>query len=288
MLQTVNKYALIVSAITLLISFWNRNAIPRNLDFDPRLADEPRQKPIERPPFAVNYDGVDYRVEPLYDYELYGLVVSYRQHNGRSLMHRLSNDHLNMADLCVVWSDTAFSDQLDKLDFWNGVFTCNVKTRDAVAWSQFRPNQLSNNHLISADPFIRRSIGEVAIGDQIRIRGRLAHYGAIDGINDIDGIEQASNTAGAIDLTPANAQVGNRDPRTGRGRASVGHASIMRGTSATRDDTGDGACETIFVDEFEIVEPAFSRWRATLYLSLTVLLATIAVHFALPYRPYRD
>ena len=282
MLRALNKYAFIISAIALLISFWNRNAIPRNLRFDAQLKDEPRQKPIERPPFAVTYDGVNYRVEPLYDYELYGLVVSYRQHNGRSLMHRLSNDHLNMADLCVVWSDTAFSDQLGELDFWNGVFTCNVKTRDAVAWAQFRPNQLSNNHLISADPIIRRSVGKVAIGDQIRIRGRLARYGAID------RIERAPSASGARDLSPANAEVGNDSARTGMVRASVGNASIMRGTSTTREDTGDGACETIFVDEFEIVVPAFSRWRSAMYLSLAVLLITIAVHFALPYRPYRD
>ena len=58
------------------------------------------------------YAGVDYRVEPLFSYELYGLVVSYRQHDGESSMHRWSNDHLNMADVCVVWSDTAFSPTL--------------------------------------------------------------------------------------------------------------------------------------------------------------------------------
>lgn len=251
MLRRLNKFALIGSAIVLTIAFWNRNELPGHIVFDARLAEEPQQKRIERPPFTVAYDDVDYRVEPLYDYELYGLVVSYRQHNGRSLMHRMSNDHLNMADLCVVWSETAFSDRLDALEFWNGVFTCNVQTRDAVAWAQFRSNQLSNNHLISADPFIRRSVAAVSIGDQIRIRGKLARYGAID---DPDG----------------------------------SHASIMRSTSTTREDTGDGACETIFVDEFEIIAPAFSGWRLTMYVSLAALLASIAVHFALPYRPYRD
>ena len=65
---------------------------------------------------TVPYAGVDYRVEPLFSYELYGLVVSYRQHDGESSMHRWSNDHLNMADVCVVWSDTAFSPTLRKLE----------------------------------------------------------------------------------------------------------------------------------------------------------------------------
>jgi hypothetical protein len=106
-------------------------------------------------------------------------------------------------------------------------------------------NQLSNNHLISADPFIRDRVAEIRVGDQIRIKGLLARYGA-----------------------------------AGNGG--------LRGTSTTRDDTGDGACETILVEELEIVARSFSAWRAALYASLVVLIATLAVHFALPYRPYRD
>jgi hypothetical protein len=160
-------------------------------------------------------------------------------------MHRWSNDHLNMADVCVVWSDSAFEPTLRKLDFWNGIFTCYVQTRDSVAWSRFNMNQLSNNHLISADPFIRDRVAEIRVGDQIRIKGLLARYGA-----------------------------------AGNGG--------LRGTSTTRDDSGDGACETILVEELEIVARSFSAWRAALYASLVVLIATLAVHFALPYRPYRD
>jgi hypothetical protein len=244
MLRTLNKIALCATALTLLVAFLHRNEIPGAIDFHKRLGDEPRQRPLEKRPFTVPYAGIEYRVEPIYDYELYGLVVSYRQHDGEDSMHRWSNDHLNVADVCVVWSDTAFSPTLAKLDFWNGVFTCNVQTRDSHAWSQFKMNQLANNHLISADSFIRDRVAEIRIGDQIRIKGSLARYGAVGG--------------------------------------------GLRGTSTTRDDTGDGACETILVDEFEIVVPAFSRWRAAMWISLAVFVAALAVHFALPYRPYRD
>jgi hypothetical protein len=244
MLRTLNRSVLIASAVTLVIAFFNRNDIPGALDFHPSVSDEPRQKALAKQPLTIPYAGIDYRVEPLYDYELYGLVVSYRQHDGTSLMHSRSNDHLNMADVCVVWSDTAMSPHLRKLDFWNGIFTCNVQTRDSVAWSHFNMNQLANNHLISADPFIRERVADVRVGDQIRVKGWLARYGAVGG--------------------------------------------GQRGTSTTREDTGDGACETILVNEFEIVEQGFSRWRAAMYLSLAVLLATLAIHFALPYRPYRD
>jgi hypothetical protein len=244
MLRTLNTAVLVASALTLAVAFWNRNALPASIELHPSLAHEPRQRPTPKPPLTVPYAGVDYRVEPLFSYELYGLVVSYRQHDGESSMHRWSNDHLNVADVCVVWSDTAFAPTLAELDFWNGIFTCNVQTRDSYAWSQFKMNQLSNNHLISADEFVRDRVAEVRIGDQIRIKGSLARYGA------------------------------------GRGP--------LRGTSTTRDDTGDGACETILVEEFEIVEPGFSLWRAAMWAALAILVGTLAVHFAQPYRPYRD
>lgn len=243
MLRTLNTGVLAASALTFAVAFWNRNDLPAGIELHPQLAHEPRQRPIAKPPLTVPYAGVDYRVEPLYSYELYGLVVSYRQHDGESSMHRWSNDHLNMADVCVVWSDTAASPTLSKLDFWNGIFTCNVQTRDSVAWSNFKMNQLSNNHLISADPFIRDRVAAIRVGDQIRVKGSLARYGAAGG--------------------------------------------GLRGTSTTRDDTGDGACETILVDEFEIVARDSSGWRTAMWLALTILVATIAVHFALPYRPYR-
>jgi hypothetical protein len=243
-LRTLNKALLIASAATLAVAFWNRNSLPGAIDFHAQLEHEPRQRAIDERPINVSYAGVEYHVEPLYDYELYGLVVSYRQHDGDSSMHRWSNDHLNMADVCVVWSETAFSPTLAELDFWNGIFTCNVQTRDRVAWSRFKMNQLSNNHLISADPSVRERVGDIRVGDQVRIKGSLARYGAAGG--------------------------------------------SLRGTSTTREDSGDGACETILVEEFEIVVPGFSAWRAAMYASLAVLIAALAVHFALPYRPYRD
>ena len=156
-------------------------------------------------------------------------------------MHLRANDHLNMLDVCVVWGDNTKSD-LHAIDFWNGIFTCNVFTRDMDAWNSFDMNQLSNNHLISDDEFIRRQVRKVQIGDQVRVRGYLASY---------------SNEGGG-----------------------------KRGTSTTRTDTGDGACETVFVESFSIVEPATSYWRISMWTSLALLMAGLFVHFKRPYKPY--
>ena len=234
---------IVLSFFWLLVSFWNRNEIPGSIDYVDAIAEDPRQTRTGRRSFTASWDDVDYLVEPEYDYDLVGMIVSFRHHNDNSRMHRLADDHLNMLDVCVVWGENAGGAQLDKIDFWNGIFTCNVKTRDQAAWDSFDIHQLSNNHLISDDEDIRDRVRKVRIGDQIRIRGVLAAY----------------------------------DSPGGR-----------RGTSTTRTDTGDGACETIYVDQFEIVEPATSTWRISMYASLVVLLAGLLRYFSRPFRSHLD
>lgn len=236
--------AIAASLIWLLVSFWNRNDLPGNIDLLPALADEPKQSPTGKKSFAAQYNDVEYLVEPEYEYELHGMVVSYRHHEGNSRMHLRASDHLNMLDVCVVWGDNATNPLIHKLKFWNGIFTCNVNTGDREAWDSFDMYQLSNNHLISDDDFIRKQVKGISIGDQIRVRGYLASY---------------SNEGGG-----------------------------KRGTSTTRLDTGNGACETLYVEKFDIVQAATSGWRLSMYASLAIFLVALFFHFRRPYRPYKD
>lgn len=238
-----NTLLIVVSFAWLLVSFWNRNDLPGDIDYVPALANEPQQTPARERPFDVQFNDVEYRVEPEYAYDITGMVVSYRHHHeDNSRMHALAKDHLNMLDVCVIWGDNPANERLDKISFWNGLFTCNVKTRDQRAWDAFDMDQLSNNHLLSDDEFIRRQVKKIRVGDQIRVRGYLASYTS-------DGISK-------------------------------------RGTSTTRTDTGNGACETIFVDDFEIVEAARSKWRMSMWASLAILALGLFVHFSRPFRPH--
>ena len=232
------------SFIWLLVSFWNRNDLPRNIELLPELADEPLQSATQKKSFTAVYDDIEYLVEPEYAYDLHGLIVSYRHHKGDSRMHFQANDHLNMLDVCVVWGSNAANPLIHKLDFWNGIFTCVVQTKDQEAWESFDIYKLSNNHLISEDDYIRDQARGVKIGDQIRVRGYLASYSS-----------------------------------KGGGK---------RGTSTTRLDTGDGACETLYVENFDIIKPATSGWRISMYTSLAVLLVAMFFHFRRPYRPYQN
>jgi len=236
------KFTMLLSLIVLIFAFFQRNHLSANMSFDQQLQEEPRQYRTNEEAFPVIINARAYFIEPLYDYTLYGMVVSLKQHNGDTGLHKAWNDHLNVADLCVVWSDTAFSPHLNKVEFWNGQFTCFFQTNDRQAWESFNGTQLSNNHLITDDEYLRDKIKDIGIGDQIRINGWLANY-------------QGSN--------------GNK-----------------RGTSIVRTDTGNGACETIYVKDVQILKSYISHWRIAMYVSLALFLISLFAYFKAPIREY--
>ncbi len=172
----ISKILLPISFIVLLISFWNRNDLAEDIDVLKELGPEPIQIPTNEAAFSITVDNISYQIQPQYQYELYGLVVSYRHHNSKFGLHKLWNDHLNIADVCVVWGQNAFTAELHKLNFWNGQFTCNVKTNDTQAWNSFDMFQISNNHLLSNEGFVRDRLQDIKIGDQIKIQGWLSNY----------------------------------------------------------------------------------------------------------------
>lgn len=227
-----------VSFFTLLLCFWNRNVLPSQLQAHPLLHSEPTQIATQIPAINVSAGAENYTVTPLYEYELYGLVVSYQHHNGNFGLHRMWKDHLNVADVCVVWGQNLQDTDLTKLHFWNGQFTCNVQTSDPQAWKRFAVDQLSNNHLLTADKSLRNKITQLRIGDQVKIKGWLSEY-----------------------------------------RSSKG---FHRGTSTSRSDTGNGACETLYVSEVDIIHRPKNPWRSGMYFSFIVFIGCSLWHFASP------
>ncbi|MCB1614510.1 MAG: hypothetical protein KDI30_00710 [Pseudomonadales bacterium] len=232
-LKPFNTFLFYLALLILVFSFFNRNIFVKPESLAVGLYDEPWQATTSKQPFRVEQGGQEYLVEPLYDYQLTGIVVSYRLHNPKySFMHKAGNDHLNVADVCVVWKNNALALNLNQFDFWNGEFTCNIQTDSREAWNAFNMNELSNNHLLTDDPLIRQEIEKLNIGDQIQLSGWLSHYSTPEG--------------------------------------------YRRGTSTTRTDSGNGACETIFLKHFSVIQPMFNVWRFLLpWSGLMVLLTSV-------------
>ncbi len=232
------RLLLTTSIVLLALWYWNKDVFPEQPRAISGMEKTPDQVRVDREPLMLESSGVEYRVKPLYRYELTGMVVSYARHSGDRGLHELWNDHLNVADVCVVWGRNAREVALNAFDFWNGQFTCRYSTGSEKAWQQFNPDQLSNNHLITNDPRVRGKIEDLRVGDQIRIDGWLAHYG---------------------------------EP-----------GQSMRKTSTTRTDSGNGACETILVEDFRVVRSMDNPWRALFWPGLLGLLGSVVWWLAAP------
>ncbi|MGA2549444.1 MAG: hypothetical protein ABSF50_04785 [Burkholderiaceae bacterium] len=177
-------------------------------------------------PFTRNVDEIVYTIKPLYEYDLYGLVVS--QHDSKAFwdwIHAAANDRINVIDLCVVWGDDARRGSYRDIAFSSGEFTCYFQPRTAQAAQDFDIYQISNNHLLTEDARLARLLRSVHVGDEVHFHGYLSEYEHDYGFH------------------------------------------FHRGTSVTRFDTGDGACETVYVTDANIIRSHDRLWRLALWFS---------------------
>lgn len=64
-------------------------------------------------------------------------------------------------------------------------------------------------------------------------------------------------------------------------------AGFRRGTSTVRTDGGNGACETIYVTDAQVLKPAGAQWRYLMWAALAGLALTLLVGLAAPVRAHR-
>lgn len=227
-------------------SHWKKDQFPPPQFYDLERLVEPRQTRTLTEPFEIEAEGIRYHIDPKFDYELDGVVVSLHDSDVFWDIYHTKDwkDFINIRDLCVVWGENVARDVFRAMRYENSTWTCWISTDDPQAARDFAWNQLSNNHLLSHVGFVQKAIKSAEIGDQIHLRGQLAGY---------------SHDGG-----------------------------FQRGTSLTRDDTGNGACETIHVDDFQITRKANAGWRLVYRLAVgATLVGLLGLTWVFLFAPYR-
>jgi len=244
--KNVAFVALLVSMALFLTALYMKNRLPDTGDILPALYQMPRQSPARALSFDTRQGGRSYHITPLFDYELWGLVVSYYDTTGWwDVTHRfLWRDFINIKDICVLYGFNVRTDAYKDMGFKSGSYTCFAKLKTERARMQFMGQCLSNNHLLADKRRIKKAVMRAKPGDQIYLKGYLAGYGF-----------------------------------TG--------SPPSRLTSTTRNDTGDGACETVYLTEFKILKTGNIFWRHLFALATYAMAGTLVFLVYTHVRQYR-
>ena len=180
------KIILLIGIALLVVSFIQKNKLPFSKnEVVEELFQEPIQTKIDKDEFKVNSNGIAYTITPLYDYELYGLVVSYHNSNyWLDYYHNEWKDFINVKDICVIWGDNISTEVYKAMKFSSGSWTCYAKFNHGIKkeiWSKYKSNCLSNNHLLSDNEEIKKILKKVEAGDQIYLKGYLSEYSNDEG-----------------------------------------------------------------------------------------------------------
>jgi hypothetical protein len=239
-MHTLVRYLMIASLLTAGVSWWMKDVLPSPAQLKPKLLEEPKQIRVQRQPIATSVNGVDYRIQPRYTYEISALVVSlHHSDTWWDYAHKEWGDHINLMDLCVVWGGNAESGAYKNVSFSNNQWECHWRWSSAQAGSAFNQNEVSNNHIVTDDPAVAKVLRSIRIGDQIRVQGYLVDY-------------VIAGRAGA------------------------------RVSSETRTDSGNGACEVLYVESIDLLSRGGRRWRIAQNAALIVLLLSMVGWLLLP------
>lgn len=159
------------------------------------------------------FEEAEYEVTVKYKaaYDITALVVSTKKYSGSSLADRIAPK-----DLALAWGTVA--EYNDRIDFhwsqsgrWYRWYVNSAAELSPVGGEREVSRQSANNHLIASTDSIKSDIAKIKAGDVVRITGYL------------------------VDL---------------KGEKTDGTYYTWN-SSTSRDDTGDGACELIYVTGIE-------------------------------------
>jgi hypothetical protein len=242
---TKTKILFQTALLLLAVSFYQKHVLPMTLNIQPACLTEPVQAETDKAPFNIDMKGIDYRVTPLYTYEISGLIPSVLHYTQwiRSDFYERHGDNANIADIALLWGpDNTNREILKHFKFsHSGAFVTWRTRRGAkpVDWRKFNQDQVSNNHILSDSKLMINKLRKLRKWDQVHLKGYLVSY----------------------------------DGGTTRNRRS----------STTRTDTGNGACEVFYVTDLEVLKKSSLHvWGWVHNISWGLLLLAIIIHFRKP------
>ncbi|OGZ98001.1 MAG: hypothetical protein A3D57_02685 [Candidatus Sungbacteria bacterium RIFCSPHIGHO2_02_FULL_46_12] len=200
-----------------LVTYFTQDRYRWVTDISPEVLTDPIQtKVADGKPILFTKDGFSYTLTPLFDYDISGLVVHRMIYNRWFSLSR--TDSVFFMDLCMIWGENVKRGTYRNgdVDFLQDARFCRYSYGEG---HEIFNNALSNNHLVIRDDDKERLVEAIQAGDQVRIRGKLVNV-------------EAKALANPERYEPTD---------------------LLWPTSTTRDDTGAGACETIFVESVEIL-----------------------------------
>ncbi|RJQ31716.1 MAG: hypothetical protein C4562_04525 [Actinobacteria bacterium] len=242
-LKLINRALLILLLIVLGWTYFAKDNYRAVDKIHPDILKEPIQvELVNQAPITFSRDGFNYELSPLADYEVNGLVVNQRDYRNFTLS---KVDEVYPLDVCLIWGKNVSSKV-----YQNPNLTFSQDSRFAY-WSytgdvNFSQIQAANEHLIVNDDYIASKLKEISTGDQVKIRGQLVSV-------------KAKNT-GEVDI---------ENPE-----------ELTMKSSTTRDDTGAGACEIIYVTSADILEKgnsvAYFLYKISFYMLIILILGKLA------------
>jgi len=215
------KWSFLCGLAITLFAYFAKDRTPDPSFYDSFSLDAPIQTPTTEAPFKTTAEDQHYTIEPKFDYELYGVIVSYNDADSIFDIwhHDKWKDYLNVRDICVIWGDNVRNGVYLNMKFSNDSWTCWAYWPDQATRKRFDMTALSNNHLLVDEVTSTKALLSAETGDYIHLKGMLVSY-----------------------LNPGN--------------------GFSRGTSTVRTDTGNGACETVYLSEFEVINKANAGMRS--------------------------
>lgn len=238
----VSKILFLIFLIAFIVTFFVQKNYRSVNEFHPDVLKAPSQVKIaDQSKIRFIQDEYEYILTPLFSYQISGFVVHKMDYRWFSIY---KSDSVFPLDLCLIWGDNVKSGvyKSKQLRFSQDMRFCFWRYNGNDV--NLSGTDISNNHLLVQNDGILKEINSVYPGDQVEIKGKLINI-------------QARNLG----------EPGTYDP-----------SYFEINSSTTMNDTGAGACEIIYVEDFDILQRGHPRVWYTHKISFYALIGFVILN----------